>query len=322
MIDWLKPGMVRSILDSIGITDEIVSVGAPNRWIMESRKIYMADGKVLLLKIGINDEWTDNANIQNQVSVSRMLRETGILQPALLVYADNDTEYGFRFLLSEAHTGVRLYDLYRETDSDKRIRLFQSLAVTYSRIHSRKNAWSGIWNGSPDKRKYPLHPAQFFNMAEINGGSGQALYQKGLIDKECYDAICTAWDSNLPYLEQREASLVHVSPFPWSIYLSPDTVNVTGLAALGDFMWWDAMSDVAHLLYPPFLDITDAEREAFLKYYSEPVDFEAISLYRLLNKICAVSGVYMAPNYIHNQSGWVNSEIPKIAKLVDDIRFT
>lgn len=84
-------------------------------------------------------------------------------------------------------------------------------------------------------------------------------------------------------------------------------------------MWWDAMSDVAHLLYPPFMNITDTEREAFLKCYSEPLDIKAISLYRLLNRICAVSGVYMAPNHQNEQRAWINNEIPKLFDIITDI---
>lgn len=312
---------IKAILESVGIDDDIIALGVTNQWIMESRRIYLSNGRVLLLRIGINDEWTDDANIHNQICASRMLRDIGIPQPDILAFAENKDDYGFRFLLSDVHRGLKLLNLYRSADPDNRIRLFESLARTYSCIYSRKNSWSGVWNGSPEQSKYPIHPARFYSMAEINGGSGLALYSKGAISKSLFDALCNAWDSNLAFLEQREASFVHMSPFPWSIYLSQtdNNFNVTGLTALGDFMWWDAMSDVAHLLYPPFMDITDTEREAFLKYYSEPLDFKAISLYRLLNRICAVSGVYMAPVYEGMQAEWRSNEIPKLSSLADNI---
>lgn len=172
------------------------------------------------LKIGINNEWTDAAGIHNQICAARILQDIGIPQPAILAYADNKAEYGFRFLLFEAQMGVKLYDLYQSSNPEDRIKLFESLAHTYSKIHHKKNSWSGVWNGSPDKSKYPIHPARFYSVAEINGGSGHSLYREGMISRHIFDAICDAWDSNLPFLEHRESSLVHISPFPWSIYLS------------------------------------------------------------------------------------------------------
>ena len=245
-----------AIVKSAGISDEIIKISKPNAWIMESRRIYFADGKVLLLKIGTNDEWTDEASILNQLHATQVLHHIGIPQPNLLAYAENKTSYGFRFLLLEAYNGTRLYDLYSTADSVNRIMIFESLAYTYSKIHRIKNSWSGVWNGSPDKKKYPIHPARFYSNAEFHGGSGRFLLEKGIISKALFDDICNAWDNNLPYLEQRESSLAHISPFPWSIYMAHDNGNysVTGLAALGDFMWWDPMSDVAHLLYPPYMD--------------------------------------------------------------------
>lgn len=312
---------IRKILYNAGIQDDIISVTEPHRWVMESRKIYLSSGSVLLLRAGINDEWTNDAAILNQVHAASMLRDCGLSQPCILAYSADKAEYGFRFLLSEAYTGVKLLDMYSSSDQDGRIELFESLGFTYGKIHSIKNDWSGVWNGSPDKSRYPLHPAEFYSMAEINGGSGRALYDRLLISKDFHDEICRLWDSSLIYLKNRESSLVHMSPFPWSIYLSNerDGYMVTSLAALGDFMWWDPMSDVAHLLHPPFMDITDAERDAFIKHYSLTPDFKAVSLYRLLNRICAISNVYMAPISNEIQLQWINREIAGLPELVESI---
>lgn len=312
---------VKKIMKSANIPDEVITVSEPNQWIMQSQKVSLSSGRVLLLKVGINDEWTDEAAILNQVCTTSLLKDCNVPQPEILAYSCEKSEFGFRFLLSEAHTGTKLLDLYESADSYDRLRLFEALAHTYSKIHSKKNTWNGVWAGSPAKSKYPIHPARFYSMAEINGGSGLALYEKGMIGKALFDALCDAWDSHLPYLEQREASLVHISPFPWCIYLlkNEGTYKVTGFTALGDFMWWDAMSDLAHLLYPPFMDISDAERDAFLHCYTGSVDLRAISLYRLLNRVCAISGVYRTITS-KKQHIWINKEIARLPTLIEKIK--
>ncbi|MNI81407.1 hypothetical protein D3C73_1380160 [compost metagenome] len=95
--------------------------------------------------------------------------------------------------------------------------------------------------------------------------------------------------------------------------------KVEGVAALGDFMWWDAMSDVAHLLYPPFMDITDDEREAFLAEYTCPVDSKAIRLYMLLNRLCAMANCYFAPVPQPAAASWIKEQPVLLQKVLDDL---
>lgn len=317
----ISDNTIQEIVESAGIVEKISEISVSNIWIMELRKILLSNGKTLLLKVGINDEWTDEASIINQVYATKMLQDVGIPQPNILAYSKNKAKYGFRFLLSESHNNTKLINLYRTSNSVERIKIFQSLANAYSKIHSKKNSWSGVWNGSPDKNKYPIHPAQFYSNYELHNGSGYSLYEKGFITRELYENICNVWDSNLSFLIHRDSRLVHISPFPWSIYLAKnkDEYTVAGLAALGDFMWWDSMSDVAHLLYPPFMDITDEERKSFLTCYSEPVNNKAIALYRLLNRICAISDIYKAPFNKNIQDEWIQKEIHQLPDIIEEI---
>jgi len=312
---------IHEIVLSADIKEGIVEISPPHRWIMELRKIKLSNGKTLLLKIGFNDEWSDASAILNQVAATKMLCNIGMPQPKVISYDSDKSTHGFRYLLTEVHQGEKLGDVFQRSNAEKRIKIFETLGHTYSLIHSHKNSWSGVWDGSPNNKKYPIHPARFYSGAEFHGGSGLLLYKSGKISESHFKAICNIWDENLPYLEQRSASLVHISPFPWSIYMADDTTgySVVGLTSLGDFMWWDAMSDVAHLLYPPFMDITDEERNGFLNHYNGEVDYKAITLYKLLNRICALSNVYMAPVSPSTQNEWIANELVMLITIIDEI---
>lgn len=313
--------IIDNIIKFSGIKENIVKIGNPHRWIMELRKILLSNGQTLILKIGINDEWTDEASILNQVAVAEILGNMGI-QPKILSFEANKAVYGFRFLLFNGYTGKKLYDIYNNNCKKNRIKIFEALGRTYDQIHRKKNSWSGVWNGCLTERKYPIHPAKFYSDAEFHSGSGSKLFETGKINKNLFNEICEIWDNNLQYLEERPASLVHISPFPWSIYLNQnnDIYDVTGLSSIGDFMWWDAMSDVAHLLYPPFMDITDDERKAFLQKYKGEINYKAISLYKLLNRICALSDVYIAPMCQSNKNEWINKEVLQLNNIINEIR--
>ena len=65
------------------------------------------------------------------------------------------------------------------------------------------------------------------------------------------------------------------------------------------------------------MDITDGERKSFLACYSESVDHKAISLYKLLNRICAISEVYMAPLSKYEQTEWNQKEILQLQYIID-----
>ena len=313
---------ISDIIKSSGIKADVVQISPPFRWIMELRKVTLSDGKTLLFKIGFNDKWTDEAVILNHVALVKMLRYAGIPQPQVLSYEADKSIYGFRFLLFEGYEGKKLGEIYKKSDMASRVKLFESLGHAYNLIHNKMNPWSGLWDGSPDKKKYSIHPARFYSDAEFHNGSGKNLYESGKISESLFQEICSIWDSNLQYLENRPASLVHVSPFPWSIYLTQkqDAYFVTGFSALADFMWWDAMSDVAHILYPPFMDITDEERNGFLRQYQREVDYKAISLYKLLNRICALSEVYMAPLSQSIQNEWINRQLSQLHNIASEIR--
>jgi hypothetical protein len=309
---------IKKILIDTGIDCELTRIGEPNAWVMQSQYIYLRDGSRLLFKIGLEDEWTDDSTILNQVQATNLIKSTGLPQPKILTYSANKSEYGFRFILSESHKGNQLYSEYQLGSKDERRKIYKALGEAYNRIHHVQNDWSGVWNGHTSKKKYPIHPVDFFRQAEIYGGSNKYLLENSIIDKELYDRICLVWDENLAYMKERPSSLIHYSPFPWSIYIHKDKGNysVTGLSSLGDFMWWDPMIDIAHLLYPPFSEITQEEKDAFLQGYNLEVDEQAINLYLLLNRVCAMAGCYLAPVDHLEAKQWIEREIVTIKQVL------
>ncbi|WP_026478353.1 phosphotransferase [Alkaliphilus transvaalensis] len=315
----IKNAMIKQILLDAGVNCQIKQIDEPHSWVMQSQRIHLTDGRSLLLKAGVNPDWTEASTILSQVKATELIKSTGIPQPNIISYSTNQEEYGFLFVLSEYQKGGRLGDAYNLASKDERKQIYKSLGQAYSRIHSIENDWSGVWDGDPSKKKYPVHPAEFYRHAEIYSGSNLYLLENNMITTDLYERICSVWDKNLSYLKQRQSSLVHVSPFPWSIYMDKDEKGFTvkGVSALADFMWWDVMSDVAHLLYPPFLNISEEERNAFVQEYKLPLDERAIKLYTILNRLCAMSGCYLAPVDSTYAKTWIKEEVKTIKEILD-----
>lgn len=303
--------VINRILLDAGIKSTVSHIEEPHVWIMQSYRVHLADGRCLLLKIGINPDWTDSSTILNHVRATQLIRSTGIKQPKILSFSEHEDEYGFMYILSETQRGTRFCDAYKGASNYERKQLYKSVGQAYSQIHSIKNEWAGVWDGNPSKKKYPIHPCDFYRDAEIYGGSAKYLHENGIINTDLFRRICLAWDENILYLKQRPSSLIHVSPFPWSIYVikKEDGYSVRGFSAIGDFMWWDPMSDVAHLIYPPFLNITNEEQNSFINEYNIPLDKRAINLYTILNRVCAMSGCYLAPVESNYAKTWIQEEI-------------
>lgn len=315
----IKQEVISSILLDAGIKRSISHIDEPHVWVMQSHRVYLTDGRCLLLKTGINPDWTDSSSILNQVKATELIRSAGIEQPKILSYSSDKEEYGFLYILSETQKGTRLCDVYKTASEYERKQLQKAVGQAYSLVHSIKNEWAGVWDSEPSRKKYPIHPSEFYRNAEIHNGSAKYLLENNIISTDLFQRICLAWDENLSYLTQRPNSLVHISPFPWSIYMIKirNRYSVGGFNALGDFMWWDPMSDVAHLIYPPFLNIKKEEQNSFINEYNIPLDERAINLYTLLNRVCAMSGCYLAPVESEYAKVWIEEEIKTLNMILN-----
>jgi len=135
--DWpekvhIPQNTIKQIVTDAGIHDEIISIGEPNAWIMQSYKIELANGKTILLQIGIVDEWTDTSSINNRVNVVMLLQKAGIPQPSIISYAETKEKYGFLYILSETHAGEQLFRLYPSVGAGVRLEMFGAIAKGYS----------------------------------------------------------------------------------------------------------------------------------------------------------------------------------------------
>ena len=314
--------VIEQIVKKAGIKNKIINIAEPITWVMQLYKIYLEDGRYLLLKISVLPEWTDSASINNQVTINRLLASMGIHQPKILDYSTTIEKYGFLYILSEGQTGKKLYEILAEADNVDKEEIYSLIGKTYSIIHEKQNDWAGIWNGTISVKKYPIHPVDFYLNAELRNGGGKYLFENGLINKNTFDSICRIWEDNLEYLKERSNSLIHGSPFPWTIYLSIEgnTFNISGLSAYGDFMWWDNMVDVTHLLNPPFMNIEENMKKAFISNYNHSIDEKAHNLYLLLTRICAITGCYFAPVENSNGKKWIEEETKALDNLVQVLK--
>ena len=117
--------------------------------------------------------------------------------------------------------------------------------------------------------------------------------------------------------------MVHGSPFPWSIYLikGGSGWQVSNITALGDTFWWDAAYDLTFLLDPPFTFMFDPWRIAFLQGYGAKPEVRRLMLYRLLQTLCAVNGVYMQPEQEQSET-WKQAALHAIPGVLKSLETT
>jgi hypothetical protein len=100
-------------------------------------------------------------------------------------------------------------------------RLFEAVGETYRKIHSIKGPASGMWNHGPENT-LPISQNNYYLNSEILDRSGKHAYDSGFITKQEYLKIQSIWQEYLPALKDHMSSLVHGSPFPWTICLLRD----------------------------------------------------------------------------------------------------
>jgi hypothetical protein len=222
--------------------------------------------------------------------------------------------FGLPFLIQDELKGVHLSGWLSTTDQAEWPRLFTTVGETYRKIHSIKGPASGVWDHGPENT-LPISPNDFYLNSEILDGSGKHAYDAGFITKQEYLKIQSIWQEYLPALKDHTPSLVHGSPFPWTICLLKDRESgfqVTRLNALGDFLWWDPAYDVSFLLYPPGYVWPDDCKEALTAAYGPLPEEWRINLYAILQHLCGLNDVFLDPG---DEPG------PKISKKETNLRL-
>lgn len=281
-------------------------------------KITLDNNELIYLKVKTHPEWGD---IKHEEKVTEMLLENSISFPRVLAADTSKKLIPYDYLIQEEVKGEKLLKLLEKEDKHNIIDIYKAMGRFYRKLHNIKNDKSGLWSDNPKEILYPISPNEYMYNTEIVNGSGQLLLEKGMITQNTYNRIISIWDKNMKYLKDHEPTLINVSSFIWNIYLdkTEGQWEVTKLMALGDVLWWDAAFEIALIKYPVFHDDIDNDMwEAFLSEYNCEVEEKRLLLYSIMQKLCAISGVYMEPS-LKNKEEWVNKSLKEIDKYIDII---
>ena len=285
-------------------------------WLKKIFKITFEDDSNIYIKLAVRD-FTD---VLMESNVVDLLRKNEIHQPGVIKIDTSCTKLPYPFIIQDGGTGKPLSYYLARNDTDQLKHIYHAIGKYYSKYADIANDWAGVWDVIPEKKKYPLHPAEAMYQLEIEQGSGHKAYTTGAITPEQYEKIKTVWHNNISLMKESPVCLVHYSPFPWTIYISETgySYQVSKITALGDIIWWDADIMAAHVLYPPFFTIDEDLRRAFLDGYKKDINKKCVSLYCIMHRLCAWAGIYEEPDFETN-SLWRQSCISDINILMEDI---
>lgn len=285
-------------------------------WVRRIFEITLDSGEAVYLKVCTHVEWLESASHETQVV--EILHQNGLPAPNVLAVDASCQIIPFPFVIQEARGGARLGNLLSQLDKSDILEIFETLGVFYRRLHSIHSPQAGVWTESPSR---PWgSPTDFMFQAEILSGSGKRTLEKGEIDAHLYKRIVDAWRDNLDYLKDFQPSLVHGSPFLWTIYLEkiPEGWSVTKLSSLGDVLWWDPTYDLAFLQYPPFGHANPDHWASFGRGYGVLPEQKRILLYTLMQRLCAANDVYMQPDSPSNRA-WAKACLEDLEVFLDEI---
>ena len=273
--------------------NQVIDRGA---WVRHNFELVFRDGSRAFMKIQVQDEWLDSTI--NEARLSEVLRNHGLPGPKTL-YVDSKGKYlGLPFIIQSELKGIHLSEWMSTTAEKAWPTMFEAVGEAYRKIHAIKGHASGVWINGPENT-LPVSPNDFYLKSEIKGESGKAAFESGYISEQDYLKIQSLWEENLSSLKEHTPSLVHSSPFPWTICLLQDGeggYEISRLCALGDFLWWDPAYDISFLLFPPGYAWPEECKEALAAAYGQMPEKWRINLYGILQHLCELNGVYMAPS--------------------------
>jgi hypothetical protein len=251
-----------------------------------------------------------------EANVVSLLCENGIQQPRIIKIDASLFSIPYEYGIYEDAPGEPLAAYLLENKRDALQDIYTALGKYYRRFAEIPGPFAGVWDKTPDRPKYKIHPADAMLMLEVEGGSGKSLLDKGIISREIYDRIIGIWKRSLPKLRALPVHLTHFSAFPWSVYLSYGQTGcfVSKITALLDILWWNEHATIAHILYPPYFHIGDDLRQSFLRGYARPVDFDIIDCFLLLYRLCAINGVYRQPEHLDSDE-WRAKAVQELTQI-------
>lgn len=288
-------------------------------WIKHIFEVTLDNGRIVYVKLNVHPEWGE---LIHDIAVEQIFREHEIPAPLTLASDMTCGILPYPFVIQERIGGIRLSQVIDHGSTEDNKEVYRAIGRIYRKMHSIHNERSGLWNDNLKQILYEISPNDYMYRAEMINGSGKAALESGKIAPKTYERALDLWSKNMEYLKNHQPSLIHGSPFVWTIYLDRVDGNwiVTKLMSLGDVLWWDAAYDVAFLLYPPFGTIGHEEREAFQEGYGELPESKRILLYALMQRFCAAMGVYMEPGSPENLK-WREECLKDVDRFIGEIEI-
>ncbi|MGC9469459.1 MAG: phosphotransferase family protein [Anaerolineae bacterium] len=318
-------------MDLERLVREAVAVHLPGRrvaavedrgeWVRRIVLVRLEDGEDVVFKISRPHEgegWLEGGERIEQ-QVAQLLAPTGLhVVPPVLAVDSTCEIMPTPYVIQACVGGTRLGQLLRD-HPEMGADIYGAIGRVYAGIHSVQNDRDGLWNGSTPDKPWGT-PTVYMYQAEIVGGSGRRAVESGRITQQDHDRAVALWGAHLDYLNRHQPTMVHVSAFPWTIYLEPDGVEwrVVKLTSVGDFLWWDPAYDVACLWRPPFGEMRPDWWDGFLNGYGEAPERKRLLLYVVMQRLCAAMGAYMAPQTPEN-ARWAEHALVDFGALLDEV---
>jgi len=310
--------IVRKIANKIFPDKRLRSIEDKGLIIKRNFLMNFADGEKYFVKFNVRNEWS---NLKHEENVIKVFENNDIPVPPLIFHDETNFISPYPYIIQKQISGLKLSDIYYSDEYDFE-KIFESVGVYYSKIHSVKNDVSGLWSlDEYTERRFPISPVKYMYDSEISRGSGFELLKKGVIPVSLYEKIDRVWSESIEYLEQSDVTMIHASAFLWNVYVdisNENEVYVSKVTSLGDVMWWDPMWDVATLLFPPFFEMNEKNINSFIRGYGNEIEYKKVYIYGVMQTVSALNGIYMEPKSVRKEN-WKKLAIERINGFLDKI---
>ncbi len=295
----------------------VQSISDRGIWMRHIYEVQLDGGEIVFLKINVHPQSITDA--RHEARVAKLFKEYGLPAPQVLAVDLSGEIISQPYLIEYGLGGIRLGVLLGQVSHAESLAIYETLGKFYCQMHAIRHDRSGVWNEDPDQT-LPTHPNDYMYRAEIVEGSGRRALELGRISQRSYDRIVELWADHLQELKAHQPSLIHGSPFWWNIYLERDGEGwrVVKLTSLDDVMWWDAAYDLAFLRFPPFGESDLQHWQAFLSGYGVPPEEKRLTLYLLMQRLCAAMGVYAEPASPENRA-WAATCLEELDGILDQL---
>lgn len=283
-------------------------------WIRHTYLITLDGGELVILKVRAEN---DTSGItEKEAWVAGLLLSRGLPAPRTLAVDTSCTLLDQPYILQEALGGTSLYRLLPSLNPTDAAAVYAAVGRFYREAHAISHTRSGWIEGAG--RVLEFSPNRYMHQKVIVE-QGESLVQAGRLEPQTYHRVLAVFARHMPYLEDHTPSLLPGSALPWCICVEQEGPwRVTRVMDLPDSLYWDPAFDLAMLKYPPFGQHHGAGWQAFLAEYGPEPPERRLLLYRLMQRLDAAGGNYMAPADPAN-AVWADTCLSEVPSLLDAI---